>query len=251
MNYSYIRGLITNSKLMKYIATLYIWLVGGIFYLFIAFFIILIHRFVKIEFLYNFLRTSSRIVLNILFVRTRVIYEQALDLNKTYIFMPNHVSLIDVLITTAYFPVNMNAIEAHTHFNWFIYGKIIKIFGQIPINRHNARQSIKSFEIAKERIKQGRSIIVFPEGTRSKTEQMNPFKTLPFKFAKNTDAILVPVALIGLERMSPERHFWIKPAKAKIVFGKQITKDQMKNYTAKELAELVRTEIIRMHEQYT
>ena len=236
---------------MKYIATLYIWIVGGIFYLFIALFIILTHRFVKIEFLYDFLRTSSKIVLNILFVKTKVIYEEPLDLGETYIFMPNHVSLIDVLITTAYFPINMNAIEAHTHFTWFIYGKIIKIFGQIPINRHNARESIKSFEIAKARLKQGRSIIVFPEGTRSKTQEMNPFKTLPFKFAKNTDSILVPVALIGLERMSPERHFWIKPAKAKIIFGKQINSKQMQNYSAKELAEIVRTEIIRMHEQYS
>lgn len=235
---------------MKYIATFYIWLVGGLSFLFVFLFIILVHRFVKIEFIYKTLRNSFKFILSILFMKHKIIFEDEILEDKSYIFMPNHVSMMDVLITTAYFPVNMNAIEAQSHFSWPIYGKVAKIVGQIPINRKSPRDSIRSFQIAKERLKTGRSIIVFPEGTRSKGHKMNSFKTLPFKFAKETYSNIVPVALLGLEKISPEFHFWIRPTKVKIIFGKQITREQMNNLSAQELSDTVKSEIERMQKQY-
>jgi len=212
--------------------------------------IILIHPFVNINFLYKLLRFWSKNTLRILFVRTKIIYEEEIDKNGTYIFMPNHTSIIDVLLASAYWPVNINAIEAHKHFKWFLYGKIIRIFGQIPINRNSATGSLKSFEIAKERLKIKRSIIVFPEGTRSRNGELRAFKNLPFKFAKESNTTIVPVAMLGILKMSPENSFWIKPAKVTIVFGKQIKTEQINELKFTELREKVKNDIVRMKNKY-
>ncbi|MBN2663272.1 MAG: 1-acyl-sn-glycerol-3-phosphate acyltransferase [Bacteroidales bacterium] len=234
---------------MKYILSIFIWLIGGFGYLFIFTSILILNLFFSKKFLYKYLSVTSRIILRIIFIRTKVIFEEPIDKNKTYIFMPNHVSMFDVLIASAYFPVNMNAIEAHTHFKWFLYGRVIKIFGQIPINRTNARESLKSFEIAKERLKT-RSIIVFPEGTRSKDGKMRSFKKLPFKFAKDAGYDIVPVGFIGIDKIAPEESIWITPAKLKLIFGKQISPDQAKKLSADELKDNVRNEVERILKQY-
>ena len=218
-------------------------------YLLIYSSIIILNLFTSKHFLYRYLSFTSRILLNIVFIRTKVIFEEPIDKTKKYIFMPNHVSLVDVLIASAYFPVDMNAIEAHTHFEWFFYGKIIKIFEQIPIDRTNIRASIKSFEKAKERLKR-RSIIVFPEGTRSKNGVMRPFKKLPFRFAKETDVDIIPVGFIGVSKIAPEDNIWITPTKLKLVFGKKITPEQAKELTVDELNQKVRNEIKRIFEEY-
>lgn len=235
---------------MKIFTTIYIWLFTPLLY-FIAFIIIfIINPFVKNDTILKFIRFASKIILKIIFVRCTIIYEEEIDKSGTYIFMPNHTSLIDVLVATAYFPQSMNAIEAKSHFKWPIYGKIIKIIGQIPIDRKKARESIKSFEIAKEKLKKGRSIIVFPEGTRTKDGYLGKFKNLPFKFAKEANYPVVPVTIIGVIPMSPEHQFWIKPAKVKIIFGKHLNPEQISNIETNDLKNQIRNEIILMAEKY-
>jgi 1-acyl-sn-glycerol-3-phosphate acyltransferase len=235
---------------MKFLYTFYVWLLGGISYLIIFLLIILISPFFKPNQLFKLLQIWTRITLTLLLIRPKIIFEQEIDKSKAYIFMPNHVSMLDVLLAGAYWPIYINAIEAHTHFKWFIYGKVIKIFGQIPIDRTSVRASIKSFEIAKERIKMGRSIIVFPEGHRSKGGIMQPFKKLPFRFAKDAGVDIVPVAFVGLEKISPESSIWIKPAKFNIIFGKHITNSEIQHLDVDELKAKTRQEIERLIVQY-
>ncbi len=236
---------------MKFITTIYIWLVGGISYLLLFILIILLSPFFKPTQLFPFFRLWTNITLTILFLRPKIIYEQPIDKKRVYIFMPNHVSMLDVLLAGAFWPVFINAIEAKSHFKWFIYGKVIKIFGQIPIDRTSVRASIRSFKIAQERLKMGRSIIVFPEGHRSKGGEMQPFKKLPFKFAKDSGVDVVPVAFVGLEKISPEASIWIKPTKTKLVFGRHITAGEIEKMSIEELSDKTRSEIERMIKQYS
>ncbi len=227
---------------MKYISAIYIWIVGIISFLIIFTLIFILNLFLSKNSLFKFLSFSCKIALWFMLLRFKVNFEQKLDTKKSYIFMPNHTSMMDVLILSAYMPVFANAIEAHKHFKWFIYGWIIKIFEQIPINRTSARESIRSFQIAKERLQKGRSIIVFPEGTRSKKSQMNNFKKLPFKFAIESGFAVVPVAMKGVDKASPE-NIWVKPAKIIINFGTPLEADEIANLTQEELSDQVRKKI--------
>ena len=64
--------------------------------------------------------------------------------------------------------------------------------GFIPIDRSNRRRAIDSLQLAAERIRAGKSVIVFPEGTRSKDGSLQPFKRGPFHLALQAGAPVVP-----------------------------------------------------------
>jgi len=235
---------------MKILYSIYAWIVGGLLFIFNMTMVIILKPFFKVEKIFNFIRFSFKLMLNLILLRAKVIYEETIDKNKTYIFMPNHVSLLDAVFATAYAPVFYNAIEAKSHFSWILYGKGIKILGQIPIDRKNLNSSLQSFELAKEKIQNGRSIIVFPEGTRSRNGKIGKFKSMPFKFAKESNADIVPVAFVGNEKLVPEDSLVIAPTKIKIVFGKQIKNSEIKNLTTQELKDKVKNQIIEMKQKY-
>ena len=235
---------------MKVIYTIYATIVAGFLFILTLLLTLALKPFLKIEKILDFIKFMFQVILKLIFIRVEVVYEEEIDKNKTYIFMPNHVSMMDVLLMAAYRPVYMNAIEAASHFKWFLYGKVIKMIGQIPIERHNVESSIKSFEIAKERLKTGRSIIVFPEGTRSRTGELGKFKNMPFRFALDAKTDIVPVALVGVEKISPEKSKWIRPVKVKIVFGKHFKASEFETWTFDELRDKVREKIEAMLKEY-
>ncbi len=234
---------------MKYLYSIYFWIIGSILFLIILLFTITIGWIIKKETLYKIISKYFRFIFKAMLIKVETIYEKPIDINKAYIFMPNHISFIDVLLAGAYIPVYVNAIEAHTHFKWFLYGWAIKRFGQIPIDRTKPRSSWKSFQIAIERLKQGRSIIVFPEGHRSGDGHLQPFKKIPFKFAKEADADLIPMAFIGVEKLRKHK-IWVKPHPIRIVFAEPITNQEIKKLSVEELHNKVREKITQMLNKY-
>ncbi len=239
---------------MKYVYSIYLWIVGGLIFFFITLYTIIFTAILKPETLFRHLNFMFRFLFKVLFIRVEVIYEDEVEKDKPHIFMPNHVSFIDVLVAGAYLPVYVNALEAASHFKWFLYGWAIKRFGQIPIERGSKEKSWESFLIAIERLKMGRSIIVFPEGHRSGDGHLQKFKFMPFRFAveaaRQVDYVdLVPTALIGIEKLR-QHTIWIKPHPIRLVFGKKITHEELKNADPHELREKVRNQIALMLEKY-
>ena len=231
---------------MKYIYTPYVWFVGGLGFIFISMYELIGVKFTTPEKLFPFVSRFFKFFLKILFIRVKVQYNEEIDTKKTYIFMPNHSSFIDVILAGAYIPVYVNALEDESHFNWFYYGKVIKAYEHIPISKKNPRQALKSFEIAKNYLKRGRSIIVFPEGHRSEDGKVKRFKKIPFRFVKDAKVDLVPVAFAGLKKLRQKGKIWMKPAKINIAFGKIITKDEIIKLTTDELLEKTRNSVIEL-----
>ncbi|MBN2892562.1 MAG: 1-acyl-sn-glycerol-3-phosphate acyltransferase [Bacteroidales bacterium] len=220
---------------MKYLVSIYMWIIGGLSYFLIFTLVILLSPFLSKKALYKVQNTLGKVALWLMFFRVKINYEEKLDKKSAYIFMPNHVSMLDVLVLAAHNPIYANAIEAKSHFKWFYYGWVIRILEQIPINRKSAKESLKSFEIAKKRIKKGRSIIVFPEGTRSGDGKLGKFKKLPFKFANETKATIVPIGITGVDQANPEKSIWVKPARITVNFGKPISKEEVEKMSIEEL----------------
>jgi 1-acyl-sn-glycerol-3-phosphate acyltransferase len=225
---------------MKYITSIYIWLMGGISYLFIFIFTLILSPFLSTKKLHSYFKFSSKIALWLMLYRFDINFETPLDKSKTYIYMPNHVSVFDVMVSAAYAPSYSNGIQAHSHFKIFFFGWILKVLKQIPINRTNIRESLKSFEIAKDRIKDGCSIILYPEGTRSKTGILLPFKKIPFRFAKDANVDVVIIGYIGIEKVSPQESVWVKPARITMNITAPIPKEEIEKMTVEELKDKVR-----------
>lgn len=212
--------------------------------------VFLLSLFLKPRTLNLIAKKCFKLMLTLTFLKPTIIFEERIDKSKTYIYMPNHVSMMDVLMIAGFAPTISNGIEAHTHFKWPVYGWFLKTMKQIPINRGSVRDSLISFQIAKQRLKENWSIVVYPEGTRSVSGQLKDFKKLPFKFTKETSNDIIPVCFIGISNIAPEKSLFFKPFRVKMIVGKVISNEVISKLTADELLERVRNEIVRMSENY-
>jgi len=236
---------------MKYIISIYIWIVATLYLSWFSIVFLVKLRKHGPEKVFNQFKRALQRLFKLLFIRVTVVEEEVVDTTKTYVYMPNHVSFIDAFLFGAYLPTCGNAIEADRNFKWPVYGKLITAYEQIPINRNNVRSSIKTFQIAKERILKGRSIVVFPEGHRTQTGYLEKFKKLPFVFAKDAGVDIIPVGVTGMQKLSPKGSLWIKPTKITIKYGKVIKAEDVKNMDVDELMNLVRKKVIELVDDYT
>ncbi len=227
------------KKIACYIYSFYVLLVLVPYFIFTALLSILLFKLLKWETAFDILRFQMRLIFVFLFIRVKVEYEEPLPKNKNFVFVTNHVSIFDVPLMAAFLPGYVNAIEAESHFKWPLYKHVIKAYQQIPINRNNVRESLKSFKIAEDRIKEkGRSIMVFPEGTRTKNGKIQPFKKLPFLMAQRAEAPIVPIGISGMWTLHPNNRLLFQPTVLKVKFGKVLTTEQLKKHNANELNEM-------------
>jgi len=128
---------------MKYFVSLYIWIVGGLYFVCLCFITIVLTFFLKSETIDPFLKISFKLLFKIIFVKVSVEGEENVDPNQTYLFMANHVSLFDIPLLAAYIPTFVRAVEALRQFKWPVYGWAIRRLGNIPIDRKNIHASIR------------------------------------------------------------------------------------------------------------
>lgn len=123
--------------------------------------------------------------------------------------------------------------------DWMVY------MNCVFLDRKDRRQAIKAINQGAENIKHGTSIVVFPEGTRSKGMEMNIFKSGSFKLAQKSESPIVPVAIKGSYKIMEQNGNMIKPAHIKVTILPQIKAEDYKDKDLKELAQEVQELIFK------
>ena len=157
--------------------------------------------------------------------------------------MSNHVNIFDVFLLSGYIPNFARGIEQERHFNWPIWGKVTSRYGTIPINQTKLKSAIKSLDKAEEAINSGTSIIILPEGHRTRTGEMRTFMRGPFLLAQKAKADIVPIAIIGAFEIKSVNHWLISPGTIHLVFGETITHEETKHLSYRDLKDLVKEKI--------
>lgn len=119
------------------------------------------------------------------------------------IFMSNHQSNFDILSLIAKLPRRIYWIAKKELFEIPIFGTSMKRAGYIPLDRSNGRNALKSMEQAATIIRQGKSVVMFPEGTRSTNRHLLPFKRGGFMLAVRAGVPVVPVTINGSGLVNP------------------------------------------------
>jgi 1-acyl-sn-glycerol-3-phosphate acyltransferase len=101
---------------MKRLFSIYAWTVAGLFFIIIMIISILFLSFIPSKKFHPVFRSCMRFLFSLLFVRVKREYLQPLDFNERCIYMPNHVSLLDAPLCSAYMPEFITALEAIEHF---------------------------------------------------------------------------------------------------------------------------------------
>lgn len=141
-----------------------------------------------------------------------------LDPGATYVFMPNHASFLDILVALAYIPHNFRMIIKEEIFTKPLVGWILKRSGQIPLNRKSPRKGLRSLRQASHLIREGISVVVFPEGTRSTSGEIGDFKAALFILPIRSGAAVVPVLIEGTFTALKRGSVFLEPVPLKLTF---------------------------------
>jgi len=169
--------------------------------------------------------------------------------DTTYLFMANHVSLLDPPLLGGFIPGIVRGAEAHVQHSWPLYGWVMRRIGNIPVERESIHKSVASYRKVQQLLESGRSMIILPEGHRTLDGQTKPFKKLPFALAKQTNNGIIPIGLSGMYNLKRKGSWIIRPSKIKISFGPEITRDQIAGFSILELRDYVQNEIIKLVER--
>ena len=185
--------------------TLYAWTIGVAYTLFWSTIGILTWPLSPRGDLYlAYARIWSRWILGSLGIPHAVEGAERLDPARTYLFMSNHRSVFDVfaLFVATRHPLRMVAKRAL--FFIPIFGWSLWMCGFVPIDRSNRESAIRSLQRAARRLREGISILVFPEGTRGRGTALQPFKKGGFVMAIESGVPIVPVVVDGTEAIMPK-----------------------------------------------
>jgi len=186
-------------------------------------------------------------ILKISFVKVEKSGLENFDHDKPYIFVSNHSSQFDIPVLQNTIPNRMGMIFKKELAKIPFFGWQLKWGPYVMIDRKDPDSAFKSIEEAKEKIsKIGMSVVVFAEGTRSKTGEVQPFKRGAFYLASRSGYPIIPVSISHSNKIMPKGKFRIKGGKVKIHFDKPIPTNQLINKKDElELMDKVRDIIIQ------
>jgi 1-acyl-sn-glycerol-3-phosphate acyltransferase len=170
---------------------------------------------------------------------------ERLDLGRPYVFMPNHASFLDILLILASIPHNFRFLVKEEFFPIPFLGLTVKSSGQIPLDRKNPRKGLRSLRQAADLLRKGVSIVVFPEGTRSRDGNIGEFKTTLFVLPIRTKTPVVPVLIEGTFEALPRGRVFLKRCPVKVTFLDPLPADLLSDKDRALYAEKVRHRLIR------
>ena len=173
-----------------------------------------------------------------------------IDPKTSYIVLTNHQSAYDIFLVYGWIGIDIK---------WVMKKELRKVpglgfgsekVGHIFLDRSNSRAAFDSLNIAKKKLVNGTSVVIFPEGTRSKTGNPGIFKRGAFKLALDLELPILPVSLINTRNILPAGSMKIMPGKVKMVIHKPISIDGYDDKNMNELIEKVQNQICSVLPDY-
>jgi 1-acyl-sn-glycerol-3-phosphate acyltransferase len=135
---------------------------------------------------------------------------ERLEPGRAYVYVSNHASFVDIWVLLACLPPGAVFIAKRSLLHIPILGAALRATGQIPLDRASAAAAALAYDAAARDVRGGRSVIVFAEGTRSRTGRLQPFKKGAFVLAIAAGVPLVPAYLEGTYAAMPRGTLWIR-----------------------------------------
>jgi 1-acyl-sn-glycerol-3-phosphate acyltransferase len=228
---------------MKYLISSLLWLIGAVNFFFLGGTVIVLTFLFQPRQYDRFVKWLCRLFLKSLFIKVKTFGLEKIDPNKTYLFMSNHVNIFDVFLLYGHIPNFARGVELDVHFRWPIWGQVITRFGNIPISQKYYQSALESLGQAEAALKNGISIIILPEGHRTKDGRLLPFMRGPFLLAQRAKVDIVPLAMIGAFEVKRVNHWLIRPGTVKLVAGDIISHATFENLSTRELRDQVKERI--------
>jgi 1-acyl-sn-glycerol-3-phosphate acyltransferase len=169
---------------------------------------------------------------------------ERLDDKLTYVFTPNHQSLIEVPLLVTFLKHNVAYLAKKELFRYPIFGYGLKVIGAVPVDRSNKQAALESARKATENLRQGKSYVVYPEGTRSPDGLLQRFKKGAFLMAIEAGVPVVPITISGSTAVMPKGRLAVNPATVRMTVHEPIPTRGRPPGNVDELMEVTRQRIL-------
>ena len=199
--------------------------------------------------LYRAGHLGVRLGLSLSGIRTRVEGREHLQRNRAAVYAVNHTSnveppiIFDVL--SELFPRLRILYKAELR-KLPVLVRAFDLAGFVPLERGNRDQSLPAIDRAAQALREGNSFLIFPEGTRSRTGELLPFKKGGFIMAVQAEAPVVPIAISGARDAMHKGSLWIRPVSVTVRIGPPVETAGLTIDDRDALTSRVRSEVARL-----
>ncbi|MGI9102890.1 MAG: lysophospholipid acyltransferase family protein [Terriglobales bacterium] len=172
---------------------------------------------------HGFARLWSWLILHTILSPVTVTGAENLDLSRPQVLAANHISALDIPLLYVHLPFQFRIMAKKELFRYPFMGWHLRRSGQIPVDAGSALASMRSLTRAVQSLKNGMPLVVFPEGGRSRTGQVQPFMSGAFYIAIKAGVDVIPMAIVGTYEVLPMNCFHIRPGPIDLVIGKPIS----------------------------
>lgn len=169
-----------------------------------------------------FARAWARTLLAAAGVSIRVLHPERLEPGRSFVIVANHESFCDILVLLAALPMQVRFLAKRSIFRVPVLGWSIAAAGFIPVDRDDRSRGAATVEAALRRLKGGRSLVIFPEETRTDTGDLLPFKRGAAHLALRSGLPILPVALAGTFRVLKRGSLLITPGPVAVSVGRPL-----------------------------
>ena len=164
----------------------------------------------------------ARITCYLALVRVRVSGRENYDHGQSYIFVANHQSIFDIFLIYGWLDSKFKWIMKKELRKIPFVGKACECAGHIFIDRSSAMKAHKSMVKAEERLRNGVSVVIFPEGTRTRDGNVGRFKRGAFAIAADLHLPVVPITIKGAYETMPYHALYVRPGVIEMKIHKPI-----------------------------
>jgi 1-acyl-sn-glycerol-3-phosphate acyltransferase len=188
-------------------------------------------------------RVWSRITLWASGVRVVVHNPERMSGGEPRIYMSNHLSWFDIPTLAGVLPRYKFVAKAEL-FKVPVFGQAIRAIGMVPLDRQNRKAAFAAYDIAVEKIREGNSVVVFPEGMRGYDYPIRPFKKGPFVLAIAAGVPIVPVLVHGTHEVFAKGTLLVRSGQVDVHLLEPVATAGLDYSAREELAETVRSRLV-------
>lgn len=194
-------------------------------------------------------RVWSWLILKTSGVQVRVEGLEHVDPTAPAIFCVNHQSSMDIPVLLVNLPFQFRFVAKRSLFRYPFMGWHLRRSGHIAVQRDRPGEARKSLDEAVRKIREGYPVVMFPEGGRSRTGEILPFKAGAFHLAVRAGVPIVPVTLNGTLAVLRPDTVHIRPGQVEMIVHPPIPTAALRGEDVRQLAERVRRQVLSRFRQ--
>jgi 1-acyl-sn-glycerol-3-phosphate acyltransferase len=219
------------------IRTIFVWSCIAISILILGSLVIITSPFDrKGKVIHHYARLWGKVALLANRVKVRVEGIEQLKGEGPYIFMSNHQGSYDIFALLGYLPFQFKWLAKKELFSVPFFGWVIAAAGYISIDREGTRKTVEAMNEAARKIREGMSLVIFPEGSRSPNGSIQPFKKGGFTLAIKSKVPIIPISITGSREIMPKEKLTVTSGEIRIRIDHPI---ETQNYSLKDRESLM------------